>query len=638
MNTLVDLIKSNQEFTDKGFYFIYSRENEKFISYHDFYQQAVHMGNVLKKNGFKEKDELVLSTDNIESFLTVFWACILEGITVIPSKLNEDNLEQFQNVWGVCERPRVVTDVTNAKELWNVLDENVVLQYSDLAKEKDVTCEIPTYVANEEDLAYVQFSSGSSSDAKGVEIRHKMAITWQKLLKTNLMWQPTGVLSWVPLFHNYGLVAGCMTTLFLHVNCYMIQVESFFQDPILWGIILDRYKISHTLQTNFALNYFLKKFDLDETEYNWDLSHLRDIFVGAEPISSSLCREFEEKMRKFGLPDNTINPGYGLAEATLTVTMTPDNEPLHIKYVNTDSLTIGERVEEVEEDFPNHSVFMATGKRNEVTRLKIFDLNENELPENHVGIICLQGDCVFKQYYRNSHNDAFLSNGWLNTGDLGFLDQGFLYVTGRYKNMFLYNGKNYYSNDIEEFIHSENDLFRDMVYIVGYRKEPKDVNDTILCFFVYNEDFEERANALQSVIEKVHTNLGIYISEIIPIREVPKTSSGKVKRYMLKENYQDNLYSKEIELYQSMFHEEAATVETEIEDVELFLEETLVGILGENIDIGANFIDMGLKSKDISKFFIQIDTYFPNLITISELFEFQNVEQLAAHINEKYTK
>jgi acyl-CoA synthetase (AMP-forming)/AMP-acid ligase II/acyl carrier protein len=639
---LADCLESIKDVKDRGLHIIYSDQDRRFISYRNFYLEAVRTGIALRRKGIALHGELILALEDVASFLLVFWGCILQGIRAIPYKITEENLDNMDNILGICENPKLITDNDRIADKFTGDKKELILLYSSL-EDIDLTEEdtaYPGYEPGETDIAYIQFSSGSTSDVKGVETTHKMALRWQEAFREAYdMDSKDGMLSWMPLYHNMGLIGGNILPIYNRFSQYILPMDTYLQNPILWGRCIGDYKPTMAITTNFALNYFYKKYQSEAgRDFDWDFSSLKKIFIGAEPISDNLCTSFVQDMKPYGLEEYALSPAYGMAEATLAITLTPEGVKQKALVLDRNYLYIGAGIVETDTDNPNHSVFMEVGVPISATALRITDLNYRDLEEGRIGLICVKGDCVLKQYYRSGRNDAFLDDGWFNSGDLGFIKEGLLYITGRYKNMFLYNGKNCYSNDVEEFIGSENELLRDQVYIAGYRKNTGDINDTVICFIKSGDNLEECARLAQEIILKIHSVLGIYISQVVPVPEFPKTVSGKIKRYALVENYINGSYTEEVDKLNAAISSQLNLQTDEDEDVELFIEKAIREIKGEDIDIGESFIHMGLESIDISKLFIKIDQRFKNLISVSDLFDFQNAAQLSEHIMRKITQ
>lgn len=639
MKTLIECLENVKHIEDRGLYITNSIQDETFISYQKFYLEAIKTGIALQRKGLALQDELVLAIDDVAAFLLVFWGCISQGIRAIPYKITEENLDSIDNILSICANPKIITDNEAILDRLKDKKKDLIFLYNSL-DEIDIAnedIEKAIHRPEENDIAYIQFSSGSTSDIKGVETTHKMALCWQKAFQqTYKMDINDGMMSWMPLYHNMGLIAGSLIPIYNQFNQYNIPLEVYLQNPILWGHCFSNKKPTMALTTNFALNYFLKKYQSEtDQNFDWDFSSMKRIFIGAEPISDNLCMNFVQEMKRYGFDEYAMSPAYGMAEATLAITLTPEGVKQKALVLDNNFLYIGAKIVETEMDNPNHSIFMEVGAPIPATALRITDLNYRDLEENQIGLICVKGDCVLNQYYKAGRNEAFLENGWFNSGDLGFMNEGLLYITGRYKNMFLYNGKNCYSNDVEEFISNENEKQRDKVYIVGYRKDAKDINDTVICYLKYEENMEESAEYAQEIILKIHSVLGIYISQVVPVREFPKTVSGKIKRFALTENYLNGAYQEETDKLNAVICKQTDVHLEEDEDIELFIEKAIKEIKGEGIDIGMSFINMGLESIDISKLFIKIDRRFKNLISVSDLFDFQNAQQLSEYIFDK---
>ena len=263
-------------------------------------------------------------------------------------------------------------------------------------------------------------------------------------------------LSWMPLTHDMGLIGFHLTPLCSFINQFIMPTTLFIRRPSLWLSLASKHRITILSSPNFGYKYLLDNINLSAAS-EWDLSCVRILFNGAEPIDSALCEKFTDNMSKYGLLRSVMFNVYGLAEASLAVTFPPPGEGVRELIVDRDSLSVGETVRNAEiQKFEKAVTMVDLGYPVNDCHVKICDDKGDTLNENTVGNIIIKGDNVTKGYYNNNKatKDAINENGWLNTGDLGFMRDGRLVVSGRAKDVIFINGQNFYAHDIERIVES----------------------------------------------------------------------------------------------------------------------------------------------------------------------------------------
>lgn len=183
----------------------------------------------------------------------------------------------------------------------------------------DVTQYAKVYFSKPQDIAYIQFSSGSTGTPKGVKISHENAVFMVQVMceRVNAGKQDS-ILNWLPISHSYSLVVGHIMMLYAKGNQYLMPTDIFIKNPCLWMEIASEYQVTSLLSPNFGFQYFLSALE-DERDYGWDLSRIRIVSMGGEPIDNQVCRNFCEVLQRYGNVNNPIYPSYGLTESTVAV-------------------------------------------------------------------------------------------------------------------------------------------------------------------------------------------------------------------------------------------------------------------------------------------------------------------------------
>lgn len=549
INTLQDLILKQSENFEQGITIINSSTDETFISYEELNKNAISILGYFQEIGLKEGDELIFQLKHPRHFIEIFWACILGKIIPVPLNIayTGELVNKLINVIDCLISPYLITDENEIEFLLHneTLKERIerkILKVNNF--KKGITGHISH--ANKEDIAYIQFSSGSTGSPKGVVLTHENLLTNIDSIQNGLCSPITGDLffSWMPLTHDMGLIGFHLTPTAAGWNHFIMSTELFIRNPSLWLSKISQHKITFTSSPNFGYQYLLKHFKAEKNQ-NINLSSLRLIGNGAEPISIDICNRFYDYFKKYGLKENVIFPVYGLAEACLAVAFSKPGDVIRWVEVDRNSLNIGDCIL-APKDEKSSIKFVCVGEEVKNTSICIVDLHQNKLKNGHVGIIQIKGLNVTKGYYRNSIANKSLigTDGWLNTGDLGFKDQnGKLYIVGRYKDIIFVNGSNYYSPDLERI--AENvpgiELGKNLISADYNEKLSR---DEIVAFVQFRGKLESFLPLKMQLQATMNDEVGIILDEIVPVKSIPKTTSGKVQRYKLLKEYQNGSFDK----------------------------------------------------------------------------------------------
>ncbi|OYW32853.1 MAG: hypothetical protein B7Z41_07105, partial [Rhizobiales bacterium 12-66-7] len=321
----------------------------------------------------------------------------------------------------------------------------------------------------------------------------------------------------------------------------LIPTKLFVRNPLVWMQAASDLKANVTGGPNFSYRHFLKYFEPDAPR-DWDLSHLRVIANGAEPIACALGMEFSRALAPFKLPQTALTPAYGLAEGTLVVSMAPPDEAMFSVVVDRAQVSPGQPVREIDGPEPGVSPvdFADIGRPIADVAVRIADDDGAELAQGVVGRIQIRGASVTRGYYNNAAATlaAFTADGWLDTGDLGFLRNHRLIVTGRRKDVIILNGANFYPQDIERVASAVEGLDLNMVVACAIGREVTgDDREHVALFVLHRRDAESFARIAAGVRDAVLSEIGIPVDYVLPVARIPKTTSGKVQRYQLVQRF-----------------------------------------------------------------------------------------------------
>lgn len=645
-NTLTEALYAATNLENKGVTFVNGENDEVFTSFKSLYDKALKVLYNLQSRGIKSGQELIFQVESNESFIYTFWACILGGIIPVPITVgnNEEHKLKLFRVWQILSNPWLVTSYKFFLYLKRfVEEENTGCSLDDIRNktlfDEDILMESADgniYAAEQGDIAFIQFSSGSTGNPKGVILTHGNLIANTLACGHGIkVSNEDSLLSWMPLTHDMGIIGFHLTPVVFGLNNILMPTSLFIRHPALWFKKVVKHKATVLSSPNFGYSYFLSGFD-PKNASEWDLSHVRVIFNGAEPISYKLCNKFLDTMSTFGLKRTSMFTVYGMAEASLAVAFPPVGEEFVTVYVDRNYLGVGEQVQELEENDINAVGFVEEGYAVDFCQIRICDYSDNILGDRVVGQIQIKGSNVTSGYYNNpaATENVITHDGWLKTGDLGFLRDGRLVVTGRIKEIIFVNGQNIYPYDIERILEEHEEIETGKV-VATSAFDSQTQREEIIIFVLYKkkeEDFLPLASRIKTLISE---KTGLSVKEVIPIKKIPKTTSGKIQRYKLAEMYQKGEFSEIINVLRECSEQVAYTKEVVFVNNET--EMSILKICREvfktnDIGIDDNFFEFGANSLKLTLLASALHEEFDVEVPLIELFQFTTVKELSDYI------
>lgn len=564
MNNAITLVESIVELYENnshnGICLIESQNNEKYITYNDLYNKSLYVLYNLQACGLKAGDELILQIkdEDNESFLYVFWACILGKIIPVPISVtyNENRIKVFK-VFNQLKNPKIIINEKDLDNLYKFAQDNSLInEFENLkvnsididnVKKEDKFGEIED--VKPDDIAFIQFSSGTTGDSKGVILTHKNLLTnIHDIIEGFNGTSEDSMLSWMPLTHDMGLIGCHMMPIVLNINQFIVGTSLFVRSPALWIKKINEHRVTITTSSNFGFRYLLDH--LKDKEYpDWDLSCIRKIFNGAEPISGDLINEFLDKLSTNGLKRTSMFPVYGMAEASLAVAFPAQDQEFSCVYVRRNSIGVGQEIIELNGELDSQIglEFVNEGYSLKHCNIRIVDDFDNILDEGKIGYIQISGDNVTQGYYNNheANRNAIDKDGWLNTGDTGFIKNRRLVVIGRAKDIILFHGNTYYPHHIEKEIEKIEGRINGKIVVCGLYDE-MDKKEKLIVFMLFKKKIEDFIMWINDIRQVVKEKIGVNVDEIIPIKSIPKTTSGKVQRFKLIEKYKSGEFQDSI--------------------------------------------------------------------------------------------
>ena len=637
-NTLTDLLVDLKD-RDREIRFIDGENDESSLRFGELWERALALLGSLQARGMQPGDELIIFSKSNESFVVAFWAAVLGGIVPVPVAVgisDEHRLKLFR-ILSQLENPTLFTEMDLLQRLHDFAKErdladitSLLNTHAVLMSDVEPGAQGDLYAAGPDDIGFIQYSSGSTSDPKGVVLTHRNLCVNIRAIVEGFDWRDDDQsLSWMPLTHDMGLIGFHLSVLAAGMNHAVMDTNVFVRRPLLWMSKASDLRATQLCSPNFGYKHFLKLFSRKGLP-DIDLSCVKRIINGAEPISWDLCEEFLTALAPHGLQRNAMLPVYGLAEATVGVSFSPLGPEYQRVVMDRHSLQIGEAYRRVEPGDPDAVSFVKVGKAIRDVEIRIAGDDDEILEDGRIGHIQLSGDSVTERIYGDDDATAelFTADGWLRTGDCGVIVDGELVITGRQKDIIIINGQNYYPHDIEEIIAQLDGLDLNKVVVAGATPKGGQTEELIV-FILFRQDTDAFRPLVDRVRDIVGEHVGLEVDTVVPVTRIPKTTSGKVQRAKLLEAYLDG------EFDERLAELAPAPVEAEVPADEDPLVAELVRICREvakERQIGAddNLFEVGVSSLTLTEVVLAIDEKYPGKLDISDLFDYPTLRDIAA--------
>ncbi|HKX28928.1 MAG TPA: amino acid adenylation domain-containing protein [Blastocatellia bacterium] len=527
--TMQEALKRAALIEEKGIVYVQPDGSETFQSYRALLHEAECILAGLKSSGLQPGDRAIFQFDRNEDFIAAFWGCLLGGIVPVPINVAPGyhaanaTTSKLQSAWQMLGRPRVLSSAKLAPEIldWGRqagLDDFRVTAIDELRR---FAPSPDWHPSQPRDAVIILLTSGSTGAPKGVVQSHQAILAMSASTAQMHGGSADDVsLNWFPLDHVGGIVLLHLRSVFLGCRQVHAPTQAVLQQPLRWLDLIERHRATITWAPNFAYG-LINSHEQRLRERRWDLSSMRLIVNGGEAVVARTARRFMSLLAPHGLPATAMHPTWGMSETSsatifsdrFSVTSTSDEDPL------------------VEVGLPTPGF-----------SIRIVDDESRTLEEGAVGRLLVKGPMVTSGYYGNPelNREVFTEDGWFDTGDLGFLQEGRLTLSGRRKDMLIINGVNFYSHEIEAVAETVAGVEVSFTAATAIRPPGSDTDQLILFFSPTVSEESELLRVIKELREKIAREIGVTPLYLIPVEResIPKTEIGKIQRLQLRHRFE----------------------------------------------------------------------------------------------------
>jgi 1-acyl-sn-glycerol-3-phosphate acyltransferase len=519
------------------------------LTYRDLAEAAREAAQGLIARDAAPGDRIALMLPTGRDFFVAFFAILYAGGVPVPiypparlSRLEEHMHRQA----GILRNAgaRILITVREGRRVAALLKTQVesltaIETVSRLSPRDTARSQLP--LTRDTSTALIQYTSGSTGDPKGVVLSHANLLANIRALGHAMGASSDDTLvSWLPLYHDMGLIAAWLGCLYFAAPFYAMSPSSFLVRPESWLWAIHRCRATLSAAPNFAFERCVSKID-DSSLQGLDLSSLRLVANGAEPVSVPTLRRFIERFGRYGFRPGAMTPVYGLAENSVALSLPPPGRPPIIDRVDRESLAGQGIAAPAEADDPRPLEIVSCGRPIPGHEIRIVDDMGLELGDRREGRLEFRGPSATSGYFRNeAKTRELLHGGWLDSGDRAYVADGEVYLTGRTKDVIIRAGRQIYPQEIEEAVAGIPDIRRGGVAMFGVTDRTSGTERVVVLAETAESDRAARS-ALQIRAQEVASDIaGTPPDEIVlvPPRTVPRTSSGKIRRIAAKELYE----------------------------------------------------------------------------------------------------
>jgi acyl-CoA synthetase (AMP-forming)/AMP-acid ligase II/acyl carrier protein len=656
---------------DRGYTFLADGEHEKeHYSFRELDRRAKVIGAFLQDSGFVGKQVLLLYQPGLE-FLAGFFGCLYCGAVAVPAYPPRAN-KHSSRIQAIVNDADVRVVLTSSSLLPKLESQNLLgsqltplrLIATDTLIEYQGSSWNPP-VVDRNFLAFLQYTSGSTGSPKGVMVSHENLIQNQRMIQKAFgHTEDSIIVGWLPLFHDMGLVGNILQPLWLGTPCILMSPTAFLQKPVRWLQAISSYRATTSGGPNFAYDLCVRTITPEQQE-NLNLSSWDLAFNGAEPIHAKTLERFAKRFGPQGFRKSSLTPCYGLAEGTLLVTSGPKAQGPKVISLQNKGLQNNLGLPVKEDQVDSYDV-VSSGKPWLEGKIAIVHPETgNQCKDGQVGEVWIQGPHVAQGYWNQPDITrdifmAYIKNSeeapYLRSGDLGFVKDGELYVTGRLKDLIIIRGLNHYPQDIERTVAQSHPALRSgggaAFTVEVHEEEQLVVIQEVERAQLKKINVDQIIGLIRERISESH-ELQVHRIVLLKPGSVPKTSSGKIQRQECRTQFlrqewsvvgtwgpQPGEQSSEIAIREHQkvepFSRDSQSYDQK--DIEEFIIRRLsywLKVPTQNLDVEETFAHYGLDSSMAVSLIGEVGDYLQTQLDPTIIWDYPNIRSVAKYLHEE---
>ncbi|QSI44922.1 non-ribosomal peptide synthetase [Bacillus altitudinis] len=541
---------------NRGVTYLKEGGHEVIQTYPELLTGAERVLSGLRAAGLSNGDQVLLQLKDHQDFITVFWGCILGGIiptpVSVPPVYDEMNqgVNKLKGVFQLQNEPFIITNEASAEDIAGLRKTFESKAIPILTIETLLACDPDEqhYEPEPDEPVLQLLSSGSTGVPKCIRHNHQSILS--RIIsfeQANGFTHEDVSMNWMPLDHVGGIVMFHVHDVYLGCQQISPSIDQFIERPMVWLDWVERYGVTRTWAPNFAFA-MMNEYEDDIRKGSWDLSTLTYIMNAAEAVVPKVTQRFMHIMGEHGLSRHAMVPAYGMSETSSAIVQSKEfmRHDDQGGQLTIDQTSLTSEIQYVTHDHPHKMTFTEVGAPIPSVWIRIVDEHHQVLPEDQVGRLQVKSPTIMMGYYQNeeANEEVFAENGWFHTGDLGFIHEGRLVLTGREKDIIVINGANYLNYEIEAVVEEVEGV--EVTFAAAYGiYNPESSNDTLAVFFVTQKDsIEDQITMIQQIRESIIRKMGIEPDHIIPVKkdQFLKTESGKIQRAQLGAALKDGVF------------------------------------------------------------------------------------------------
>ena len=540
------LLKSAADHPERGLLLIQEGDDETFIAYPELLGAARAILAGLQERGLEPGDRVILQFSRLADHFSAFWACVLGGIVPVTVALAPSYRERggvvnkLWNVWKLLHEPVLLSDEQLAPRLAGVpalFDEAAgefrIWPVEGLRGDAEAA---RLFEADPEDLVFLQLTSGSTGVPKCVQETHRAIVHHvHGSQRFNGYGDEDVTLNWLPLDHVVPILTCHLKDTYLGLRQIQVATQVVLSEPLRWLDLIEAHRVTHSWAPNFGFKLINDRL-ARASHGKWDLSSMRLFMNAGEQVTRPVVDEFLRRLAPFGVGPDAMQPAFGMAEVSTCMTYQNgfDEETVVRRIAKT---SLGGTLRPAEGDEASVT-FVGLGPPMPGVEIRIADEANRVVAERVIGRLQIRGKVVMPGYLDNeeANREAFVGDGWFDSGDLGFMEGGRLALTGRAKETIIIRGANFYCYEVEEVVNGVEGVEPTFSAACAVEVAERGGEGLALFFVPRSGSTDIDPELIRRVRGEVSRQLGVAPDFIVPLERAafPKTTSGKIQRMQLK--------------------------------------------------------------------------------------------------------